>query len=83
LESWDLLYFGNFLVFKYHIKTQTILALPSKAIRILCLDSLESIVASLRDFDRPLLGNNRSIFFIWRFLKDDLLACVETWDWLL
>jgi hypothetical protein len=30
---------------------------------------------SLRDFG--LLGNNRSIF-IQRFLKDDILACVET-----
>jgi hypothetical protein len=26
-----------------------------------------------------LLGNNRSIF-IWGFLKDDILACVETWE---
>jgi len=25
------------------------------------------------------LGNNRSIF-IWGFLKDDISACVETWD---
>jgi hypothetical protein len=25
------------------------------------------------------LGNNRSIF-IWGFSKDDILACVETWD---
>jgi hypothetical protein len=31
--------------------------------------------SSLRDF-WP-LGNNRSIF-IWGFLKDDILACVET-----
>ncbi len=28
---------------------------------------------------RP-LGNNRLIFFMWGFLKDDILACVETWD---
>jgi hypothetical protein len=38
--------------------------------------------SSLRDFYR-LLGNNnnnnnRSIF-MWGFLKDDILACVETW----
>jgi len=26
----------------------------------------------------PLGNNNRSIF-IWGFLKDDILACVETW----
>jgi hypothetical protein len=32
--------------------------------RILCLD---------------LLNNNRPIF-IWGFSKDDILACVETWD---
>ncbi len=32
--------------------------------------------SSLRYFG--LLGN-KSIF-IWRFLKDDILACVETWD---
>ncbi len=32
--------------------------------------------SSLRDFGP--LGNNRSIF-IWGFLKDDILACVETW----
>jgi hypothetical protein len=32
--------------------------------------------SSLRDFYRPL--HNRSIF-IWGFLKDDILACVETW----
>jgi len=30
--------------------------------------------SSLRDF-----GGNRSIF-MWGFLKDDILACVETWD---
>jgi hypothetical protein len=23
---------------------------------------------------------NKSIF-IWGFLKDDILACIETWDW--
>jgi uncharacterized protein YdeI (YjbR/CyaY-like superfamily) len=29
----------------------------------------------------PILGNNnRSIFIIWGFLKDDILTCVETWD---
>jgi hypothetical protein len=33
----------------------------------------------LRDFYRPLGNNNRSIF-VWGFLKDDILACVETWD---
>jgi hypothetical protein len=33
--------------------------------------------SSLRDFGP--LGNNRSIF-IWGFLKDDILACVETWE---
>jgi hypothetical protein len=35
--------------------------------------------SSLRDFYRPLgnNNNNRSIF-IWQFLKDDILACVET-----
>jgi hypothetical protein len=33
--------------------------------------------SSLRDF-WP-LGNNRFIS-IWVFLKDDILACVETWD---
>jgi hypothetical protein len=26
---------------------------------------------------------NRSISIIWGFLKDDILACVETWDELL
>jgi hypothetical protein len=31
--------------------------------------------SSLRDFDKPL--GNRSIL-IWGFLKDDILACVET-----
>jgi hypothetical protein len=34
--------------------------------------------SSLRDFG-PLviiLG----LYFIWGFLKDDILACVETWD---
>jgi len=39
--------------------------------------------SSLRDFYRPLgnNNNNRSIFIIWGFLKDDILgACVETWD---
>jgi hypothetical protein len=25
-------------------------------------------------------NNNRSIFLYERFLKDDILACVETWD---
>jgi hypothetical protein len=35
--------------------------------------------SSLRDFYRPLGNNNRSIF-IWGFLKDDIFACVETWD---
>jgi hypothetical protein len=35
--------------------------------------------SSLRDFYRPLGNNNKSIF-IWGFLKDDILACVETWD---
>ncbi len=34
--------------------------------------------SSLRGF-WPLGNNNRSIF-IWGFLKDDILACVETWD---
>jgi hypothetical protein len=34
--------------------------------------------SSLRDFYRP-QDNNRSIF-TWEFLKDDILACVETWD---
>jgi hypothetical protein len=36
---------------------------------------------SLMDFG-PLgnNNNNRSICFIWGFLKDDILACVETWD---
>jgi hypothetical protein len=33
--------------------------------------------SSLRDFYRPLDNNNRSIF-IQGFLKDDILACVET-----
>ncbi len=34
--------------------------------------------SSLRDFYRPLgNNNNRSIFISW-FLKDDILACVET-----
>jgi hypothetical protein len=28
----------------------------------------------------PLGNNNRSIFFIWGFLEDDILACVEIWD---
>jgi len=37
--------------------------------------------SSLRDFYMPLGNNNRSIFFnTWGFLKDDVLACVETWD---
>jgi hypothetical protein len=37
--------------------------------------------SSLRDFYRPLgnNNNNRSIL-IWGFLKDDILACVETWN---
>jgi hypothetical protein len=34
--------------------------------------------SSLRKF-WPLVNNNRFIF-IWGFLKDDILACVETWD---
>jgi hypothetical protein len=34
--------------------------------------------SSLMDF-WPLGNNNRSIF-IWGLLKDDILACVETWD---
>jgi hypothetical protein len=33
--------------------------------------------SSLRDFYRPLGNNNRSLF-IQGFLKDDILACVET-----
>ncbi len=46
---------------------------PTKA-RILCLDSLSSIVALMHFWP---LGNNRSIF-IRGFLKDDILACVQT-----
>jgi hypothetical protein len=38
---------------------------------------IEYIYSSLRDFGP--LHNNRSIF-IWGCLKDDILACVETWD---
>jgi hypothetical protein len=34
--------------------------------------------SSLRDFYRPLLGNNNRSIFIRGFLKDDILACVET-----
>jgi len=34
--------------------------------------------SSLKDFGLYVI-NNRSIF-IWGFLKDDILACVETWD---
>jgi hypothetical protein len=37
--------------------------------------------SSLKGF-WPLGNSNRSIF-IWGFLKDDILACVETWGWLL
>jgi len=35
--------------------------------------------SSLRDFYRPLGNHNRSIFILG-FLKDYILACVETWD---
>jgi hypothetical protein len=35
--------------------------------------------SSSRDFGSLGNNNNRSIF-IWGILKDDLLACVETWD---
>jgi hypothetical protein len=35
--------------------------------------------SSLMDFYRP-LGNNIRSIVIWGFLKDDILACVETWD---
>jgi hypothetical protein len=35
---------------------------------------------SLRDFGPyKVINNNRSIF-IWGVLKDDILACDETWD---
>ncbi len=34
--------------------------------------------SSLRDFGP--LGNNIRSIFVWGFLKDDILACVETWD---
>jgi hypothetical protein len=34
--------------------------------------------SSLRDFYRPLGNNNNRSIFIVGFLKDDILACVET-----
>jgi hypothetical protein len=36
--------------------------------------------SSLRDFYRPLGNNNNRSIFIGAWLKDDILACVETWD---
>jgi hypothetical protein len=33
---------------------------------------------NLRDFYRPLGNNNNRSIFIRGFLKDDILACVET-----
>jgi len=35
--------------------------------------------SSLRDFG-PQVIIIIGLFFIWGFLKDDILACVETWD---
>jgi hypothetical protein len=37
---------------------------------------LEYKRSSLRDFGPSVVG----LFFIWGFLKDDILACAETWD---
>jgi hypothetical protein len=51
------------------VSCSALLALPTKA-RILCLDSLWS----LRDFDPWVTG----LFLYEVFLKDDILACVET-----
>jgi hypothetical protein len=34
--------------------------------------------SSLMEFYRPLLGNNNRSILIQGFLKDDILACVET-----
>jgi hypothetical protein len=33
--------------------------------------------SNLRDFYRPAGNNNNRSIFIWGFLKDDILACVE------
>jgi len=61
----------------------SLLILPTKA-RILCLFRfiIEYIYSSLMDFG-PLgnNNNNRSNFYLRIFLKDDILACVETWDY--
>jgi hypothetical protein len=50
-----------------------LLGLPTKA-RILCWDSFIEY-SSLKDFGPYVM----SLFFVWGFLKDDILACVETW----
>jgi hypothetical protein len=90
--------FFTFLFFKTH-KTITwindtiisclvsLLALPTKALKDIVFRFIIEYNSSLRDFYRPLLGdnnnnnNNRSIFVIWGFLKDNnILAYVETWD---
>jgi hypothetical protein len=37
--------------------------------------------SSFREFYRPLGSNNNRSIFIWGLKKkDDILACVETWD---
>jgi len=58
-------------------KTQNLLALPTtKAKDIVFRFIIE--YSSIKGF-WTLGSNNRSIF-IQGFLKDDILACVETWD---
>jgi hypothetical protein len=65
-----------------------LLALPTtttKAIKdIVFRFIIEYNSSSLRDFYWPILGNNNNssiYFYIWGLnLKDDILACVETFD---
>ncbi len=56
-------------------KHEALLALPTKA-RILCLDSLYRVHSSLMDSDPMVVG----LVLYEEFWKDDILACVETWD---
>jgi hypothetical protein len=55
------------------------LVLPTKAKDIVVLRFIIEY-SSLRDFYRPLGNNNKRSIFMWGFLKDDILACVKTWD---
>ncbi len=54
--------------------------LPRQAYRGKDIVVLRFIIeySSLRDFYRPLGNNNNRSIFIQGFLKDDILACVET-----